>query len=156
MHSRIRERVRAGPLVGALLAAVILTLSCGCGDPPVGMPPLQAGSLHVVAMDTLAVDSIDVGLDEVALGRRKNPTLLEGVVAGTHLLSVRDRSGFGQDTMVLVADNVLSLVLLRIQTEGAYVGSIAPPFRATSVTGDTIDLVKSRGKVVLLVFFEHT
>jgi hypothetical protein len=116
----------------------------------------MTGSLQVIAMDTLAIDSIAVSLDEEYLGRRKNPAVLEDVLAGTHLLSVRDRLGFGQDTIVQVLSDLQSGVRLWIQTEGPYVGSYAPSFRAASIDRDTIDLVKLRGKVVLLVFFEHT
>jgi hypothetical protein len=138
------------------LAWMILLLVSGCGDPPVAIPPPQTGSINIIAMDTATIDSIDVGLDDMPMGRWKNPATLYDIIAGTHLLAVRDRLGFGEDTIVRVADAEQSSVLMRIQTEGPYVGSFAPAFRTKSVTGDTIDLVMLRGKVVLLAFFEHT
>ena len=156
MRSERGTGIRSDLVCAAALAGVILLSVGGCGDPPLPTPPPQTGALQVIAMDTLVIDSIDVGLDDVPLGRRHNPATLDGIVAGTHLLSVRDRLGFGQDTTVRVASGERSAVLMSIQTEGPYVGSIAPAFRALSVTGDTIDLVKLRGRVVLLVLFEHT
>jgi len=128
----------------------------GCGDPPTGLPEPFTGSLTVTAMDTLVFDSIFVALDDIPQGKLPNPCTLHGVVAGMHKLTVTDSSGARSDTMVTVRRNEVAALLMRLTKIGPFLGNEAPDFTVRTIDDSLFDMHKQRGKVVLLVFFEHT
>ena len=127
-----------------------------CGNGPSPLPQVQTGSLRVIAMDTLAVSAISVNLDDVDLGERTNPASIEQVVAGTHKLFVYTPASAGTTKTVEVRNNRLTTVWFWLTTTGPYAGNSAPLFTVQDVNGTSLSLVEQRGRVVLLLFFEHT
>ena len=140
-----------------LVSSVIFGLFfAGCGDPPAATPAPSTGSIRILAMDTASIRSIYLKLDDVEYGKRPNPYVLDGVVVGLHKLFVYDETNAGVSIMVEVLRNRQSDAAVWLLSEGPYVGNVAPNFIAQSVTGDSIELQRLRGKVLLLAFFEHT
>ena len=127
-----------------------------CGDPPPTSPGEYTGILRIAALDTLTIDSIKIDLDDVRIGQFKNPHLLRDVVMGVHKVLVSDKLGATASRTVEVVRNRQTDLLIQLLISGPYVGNPAPLFTARSVTGDTIDILKAKGKVIFLAFFEHT
>jgi hypothetical protein len=127
-----------------------------CGKSPSPLPQVQTGALRVVAMDTMAVNTIHVNLDDVDLGQQENPARLDQIVIGTHKLFVYTPASAGTTKTVEVKKNSLTTVWFWLATTGPYVGNIAPLFTVQDVTGAELSLEEQKGKVVLLIFFEHT
>lgn len=149
MHIRLRS---------ALLPigfCMLITLA-GCGDPPSAAPDMPLGSLRVVALDTLSIDSIRIDLDDVRLGQFRNPHLLRDIVAGIHKVMISSTLGATTSRTVEVFRDRQTDLLVQLLAIGPYVGSAAPLFTVRAVTGDTMSIEKLRGKAVFLAFFEHT
>jgi hypothetical protein len=107
-------------------------------------------------MDTLAVDSVRVLLDDIDMGRFGNPSVLEEIAVGTHKLYVRDNTGASSTDLVEVVQDEITTTTIWLQTFGAYVGNTAPAFVANDIQGNPISSETLKGKVVLLALFEHT
>ena len=114
------------------------------------------GSLRVVALDTLSIDSIRIDLDDVRLGQFRNPHLLRNIVAGIHKIMVSSTLGATTSRTVEVVRDCQTDLLVQLLAIGPYVGSAAPMFTARTIAGDTMSIEKLRGKAVFLAFFEHT
>lgn len=136
--------------------ALALISELQCGDPPTNPPEPQTGSIRVTALDTTSIDSIDIELDDLKVGRLKNPAILNNVAEGTHKVRVYDEVNAPSDTIVGVSANHITEVSARLFAEGPYVGRIAPAFTARTIDDSVVVLSQLRGKVVFLIFFEHT
>jgi hypothetical protein len=128
----------------------------GCGDPPPGLPTPRTGSLRIMAMDTLVFDSISVGMDDILLGRKRNPCIVDGIVTGTHKLTLIDTSGARADTMVAVRRDELVSMTMRLTKIGPFPGNEAPNFSTLDIDQRNLELASLRGKVVFLIFYEYT
>jgi len=140
--------------MGMLLGGSLVVFHCG-GPPPTA-PGQQTGDLRVAALDTLTIASIKIDLDDVRIGHFKNPHLLRDLVVGVHKVLVSDKVGAAASRTVEVVRNRQTDLVIQLLISGPYVGNPAPLFTARSVTGDTIDILKAKGKVIFLAFFEHT
>jgi hypothetical protein len=127
-----------------------------CGDPPPTSPGEYTGILRIAALDTLTIDSIKIDLDDVRIGQFKNPHLLSDIVVGVHKVLVSDKLGATATRTVEVVRNRQTDLFIQLLISGPFVGNPAPLFTARSVTGDTIDIQKAKGKAIFLAFFEHT
>jgi hypothetical protein len=108
-------------------------------------------------MDTLAVDSIHVNLNDQDQGKWENPCLISNVVVGYHKLFVYTETASGTTkTDIEVREYATTPVWFWLATIGPYVGNTAPLFTAQDIRGDILVLEEEQGKVVLLAFFEHT
>ena len=145
---------RSVPLVGLVLGGSLLIFRCG--DPPTAAPDQYMGSLRVAALDTLTIDSISIDLDDVRIGRFRNPTLLGDVVAGIHKVLVSNTPAVTASRTVEIFRGRRTDLFVQLQTSGPYVGGTAPLFTARAVNGDTIAIAKLKGKAIFLAFFEHT
>lgn len=141
-------------LVALMLGGSLVVFHCG--DPPPTAPGQYTGNLRVAALDTLTIDSIKIDLDDVRIGQFKNPHLLRDIVVGVHKVLVSNKLGATASRTVDVLRNRQTDLLIQLLTSGPFVGNTAPLFTARSVTGDTIDIQKAKGKVIFLAFFEHT
>ncbi len=149
MHIRLHSALLP---IGFCLPIVL----AGCGDPPSSAPDTPLGSLRVVALDTVSIDSIRIDLDDVRLGQFRNPHLLRNIVAGIHKIMVSSTLGATTSRTVEVVRDRQTDLLVQLLTIGPYVGSAAPVFTARTIAGDTMSIEKLRGKAVFLAFFEHT
>lgn len=142
-----------------LLAGLVLSGSFvifQCGDPPTAAPDQYMGSLRVAALDTLTIDSISIDLDDMRIGRFRNPTLLNDVVAGIHKVLVSSTPAVTASRTVEILRGRRTDLFIQLQSSGPYVGGTAPLFTARAINGDTIAIAKLKGKAVFLAFFEHT
>jgi hypothetical protein len=142
-------------LVSALFVLAGLVLQ-QCGTPPPTMPAPYTGSLRVLAMDTAYIKTISFDLDDTKYGAHPNPYLLDNVVIGSHKLHVYDDNNAGVFQMVEVSRDLRTDIAVSFVAEGPYAGSLAPKFTAKTIDDQPITLEGQRGKVVLLLFFEHT
>jgi hypothetical protein len=126
----------------------------GCGHAPEPMPPPPTGSLRIAAQSDL--DTVLVSLDDGEKSAWSNPCTLRAVQAGLHKLSVTDSSTARADTMVEVFAQKMTSWNARILRQGPYVGNVTPQLVTQDIDGRPWDLSRQQGKVVMLVFFEHT
>ena len=140
---------------GLVLLFVCISTTWECGDPP-SSAPLYTGDLRISATYKAPLDSISVVLDYAALGKRPNPCTITGLAIGTHRLLVSGNGLAGSQAMVQIQRDRRSDVSFTLRDNGPYVEDIAPEFSVKGTRGDSLSLQQLRGKVVLLVFFEHT
>lgn len=140
---------------GVVLLCGSLVLFC-CGDPPPTTPDPYTGILRVAALDTLIIDSIRIELDDVMLGRFRNPHVLREVVIGIHRVLVSSTSSGAASRVVEVFRDRQTDLFVPLLAGGPYVGNVAPLFTARASNGDTVSIQRERGKAVFLIFFEHT
>ncbi len=107
-------------------------------------------------MDTTRVDSVSVELDDVALGRQDNPTLLPSIVIGLHSLFVYDGADACTVKTVDVLEGRTSEAWFWLTSIGPYPGQTAPPFSEQDVNGNAFSLEGLRNRAVLLAFFEFS
>ncbi len=138
------------------LAFILCFISGGCGKPPASMPDPYTGALNVTVMDTASVDSVFVKLDDDAPGKHENPTLIENIMIGIHKVFVFNEASAGTTKTVEIFRDRTSDILFWLATTGPYVGNLAPDFSTQDIKGNPVSLSGLKGKVVLLVFFEHT
>jgi hypothetical protein len=132
-----------------------ILLLIGCGKAPSPLPPVETGSIRISVQEAAPGDSILPVLDDRDMGKHPNPFLLAQVAVGLHKLSVFMGDIATPPQFVEVRRGETTPVTFNIAT-GPYVGHKAPLFAVQDVKGDSITLSKERGKVVLLIFFEHT
>ncbi len=128
----------------------------GCGKLPLPLPDILTGSIKIIAMDTLAIDSVHVVLDDAEMGHFQNPYVLDNVVVGTHKLFVQDKLGASSTDLIEVKKDEITSSTFILQTIGPYLGNTAPAFSTTDIQENQITSESLKGKVVLLAFFEHT
>lgn len=146
----LQRRILRGCMLLCLLGAP------GCGDPPSSPPEPFTGSVRIAAMDTVQFDSIAVGLDDVVLGRMRNPCVVSGILAGTHKITLLDTSGARADTMFTIRRDMIASLMLHLTRIGPFPGNEAPNFTARDLDQRNMELASLRGKVVFLIFFEYT
>jgi hypothetical protein len=139
-----------------LLAALCFLAFGGCGSPPEPSPAPLWGLLRVEGRSSLPIDSVIVSLDDLLQGSFANPCTLNGVLAGTHKLTVLDSAGARTDTMVAIRQDELVSAVVRLTSVGPYLGNEAPNFIARDIDARNFELAAHRGKVVFLSFFEYT
>jgi hypothetical protein len=127
-----------------------------CGVPPTAIPDPYTGILKITAMDTLIVDSVSVALDDIPQGRRDNPCILGDVVVGIHKVFVQNPATAGASATVEIFRDRRTDLVLTLLSQGPFVGNVAPDFSVRTIDDSVMQMQKQRGKVVLLVFFEHT
>lgn len=148
----IKKRIRTF----VFLIVSIWLIGVKCGKMPLPFPGMLTGSIRIVAMDTLAVDSVRVSLDDMDMGRFVNPCVLENIVVGTHKLFVVDNTGASWSNLIdVVRDETIGYTFW-LQTIGPNVGNTAPEFAAIDIQDNPISSESLQGRVVLLAFFEHT
>jgi hypothetical protein len=143
----------------AILFGSLLVLLWGwtrCGKAPSPLPPTSYGSIRVTAMDTTVIDSITVFLDDVSIGKQPNPCLISYIVEGRHKVFASHQTGSATPQTVEVKRDWISDVLFQILSVGPYPGSSAPSFEVIDIQGNGFSLDAQKGKVVFLLFFEHT
>ena len=139
-----------------LTAALCLLAFSGCGSPPEPTPAPLWGLLRVEGRSSLPIDSVIVLLDDLLQGSFANPCTLNGVIAGTHKLTVLDSTGARTDTMVAIRQDELASAVVRLTSLGPYVGNEAPNFISRDIDARNFELATHRGRVVFLSFFEYT
>ena len=131
-----------------------------CGKSPSPLPLPYEGSIHITAMDTARIDSVQINLDLTDLGEMENPCLLEDVVIGFHRLHVFTEASAGTTIANLeVRKDEITRIFFTMETGpavGPYVGNEAPQFATQDIQGNPISLQDHQGKVILLAFFEYT
>jgi hypothetical protein len=138
-----------------ILPFLLLLTAFHCGKTPMSLPSPETGVIQIVVEGASAGDSIRVVLDDQSVGKFKGQILLSEVVIGSHKLYVFIGAMATPPQTVEVRSGETTPVTFKI-TSGPYVGNKAPLFAVKDVKGDSISLSKQKGKVVLLVFFEHT
>jgi hypothetical protein len=139
-------------LCGVLWAFILLQ----CGAPPTAMPDPFTGVLKITAMDTLIVDSVSVALDDIPQGKKHNPCTLGDVVVGIHKIFVQNPATAGASATVEIFRDRRTDLVLTLLSQGPFIGNVAPVFSVRTIDDSLMEMQKQRGKVVLLVFFEHT
>jgi hypothetical protein len=139
---------------GLFFLFVVLWLKCGKAPGP--FPSVQIGSIRISATGTSPGESIRIRLDDVDLGEFSNPFTLNDVAVGLHKLCLVIRGVTTPPQMVTVKRGETAVVTFQYASSGPYVGGKAPSFAVKPIKGDSLVLSKQKGKVVLLVFFEHT
>ena len=134
---------------------LLLLLAFHCGKAPFPLPPAGTGAIRITVEGAAPGDSIRVILDDQVAGTYSGTTLLNQVIVGLHKLSVFIGNAATPPQFVEVRRGETTPVTFKF-TAGPYVGNKAPLFAVKTVKGDSISLSKQKGKIVLLVFFEHT
>lgn len=140
-----------------LLVLCFFVLCClSCGQSPSEAPPVLTGTLKLnAAIDSVAVDSFLVVLDDKPIGMRANPGILPGIVSGHHQVNILkpdpiDKIDFSAiPQLVFVPPDDTARVRFSLS-------KAAPDFERLALGGESIRLKNLAGKVVLLVFFSHT
>jgi hypothetical protein len=138
-----------------LSLAVVLLFCFQCGKAPGPLPDARIGSVRITASGVSVIDSVRVVLDDRDMGKYANPVTVSDVTAGIHKLSLVIGGAATPPQPVEVRRGETTPVIFVFST-GPYPGNPAPLFTVKDVKGDSISLSKQKGKVVLLVFFEHT
>ncbi len=151
---------RSGIFILSSLGLLLALLCQYCGKTPYTLPLPYTGSIHITALDTTLVDSLQIDLDLNDLGKMENPCLLEDVVIGLHRLHVFTEASPGTTlTNLEVREDEVTRVLFTMDTGpsvGPYVGNQAPQFTTQDIQDNPISLQDHQGKVILLAFFEYT
>jgi hypothetical protein len=134
---------------------VFSIIAVRCGKAPGPLPDIQIGSLRITATGASRIDSIRVVLDDKDVGRYPNPANLSQIAAGFHKLFLFIGVAATSPQSVEVRRGEITPVAFLFDA-GPYPGNAAPLFAVRDVKGDSISLTKQKGKVVLLIFFEHT
>jgi hypothetical protein len=129
-----------------------------CGKTPSSLPLPLTGSIRItaIATDQSPIDSIEVNLDDEDYGTLDNPCVLTDIVIGFHGLRIQHGAIAGTTKIVEVLRDQTTHTDFLLTPEGPHQGQIAPPFTSQDINGNTISLENLKGKVVLLLFFEHT
>jgi len=138
-----------------LISIALLFILTQCGKLPLPLPPAEMGVVRITVEGAAPGDSIRVVLDDQNGGTFKSPVILTQVVAGIHKLSVFIGNAATPPQTVEIRRGETTPVTFKF-TAGPYVGNQAPLFAVKTIKGDSISLSKQKGKVVLLIFFEHT
>lgn len=134
---------------------LLLFMAIRCGKTPLPLPPDQTGAIRITVEGAAPGDSIRVILDDQVAGTYSGFTLLNQVIVGFHKLSVFIGNAATPPQFVEVRRGETTPVTFKFFA-GPYVGNKALLFSVKDVKGDSISLSKQKGKVVLLIFFEHT
>ncbi|HEX9933672.1 MAG TPA: hypothetical protein VGB38_00640 [bacterium] len=137
----------------SILVALLICVHCGKAPGP--LPAVQIGSIRITATGSSVIDSIRIFLDDRDMGRHKNPATLTSVAAGIHRLFLYIGSTATAPVQVEVKRGETAPVTV-VFNPGPYPGNPALLFAVKDTKGDSISLSEQRGKVVLLLFFEHT
>lgn len=127
-----------------------------CGQSPSEAPPVLTGTLKLSAtIDSVAVDSFMVVLDDKPVGIRANPCILPGILSGTHQVNI-----FKQDPFDSINFSAIPQLVFVPPFDTAQVkfllSKLAPDFERLALKGEMIRLKNFLGQVILLVFFSHT
>jgi hypothetical protein len=127
-----------------------------CGQSPSEAPPVLTGLLKISAtVDSVAVDSMIVVLDDLPIGIHANPFVLPGVLSGVHQVNIIKTD----PTDAIYFSTIPQLVFVPPYDTARVkflLTKLAPDFEKLTLGGEKVRLKNFLGQVVLLVFFSHT
>jgi len=135
---------------------LIFSLLLSCGKSPSEVPLPLTGAIKISAhIDTVAIDSMFVTLDNVDKGLHPNGCMLKDIEAGRHQVVVSKKDT--ESPIDFTSTPKLVAVKANETTNVDFaLTKLAPNFTLKNLDNKDITLESYRDRVVLLVFYSHT